>query len=71
MSTLWKIIVILSLSLNLVCFGAIARLGEKLVEAQSENLSLFGKLSSDQQSLRREVGERSVDRQTPIGGSRP
>ncbi|HEY7697062.1 MAG TPA: hypothetical protein VIE88_01535 [Vicinamibacteria bacterium] len=69
MSTLWKIVVILSLSLNLVCFGAIAQLGERIVEAQAENLSLFQKLSSDQQSLRREVNQKEVGARTGRPGS--
>jgi hypothetical protein len=53
----WKLFVLLSLSLNLVCLVSIARFGERLVEAQAENLILFQKLSSDQQSLRREVNQ--------------
>ena len=69
MSTLWKIVVILSFSLNLVCFGAIAQLGERLVEAQAENLSLFQKLSADQQSLRREVNQKGLGVQTGSPGS--
>jgi hypothetical protein len=46
---------ILSLTLNLVCFATIATIGERLVEAEAENLSLFRKLSIDPQSLRREL----------------
>jgi len=57
MSTMWKVGLLLSLTLNLVCFAAIAGIGERLVEAQRENLSLFQKLSVDQQSLRRELNQ--------------
>jgi hypothetical protein len=57
MTTKWKAFVLLSLALNLVCFVVIAGVGERLVEAQEENLSLFIKLSSDQQSLRRELNQ--------------
>jgi len=49
--------IILSLTLNLVCFAAIATIGERLVEAQAKNLGLFQKLSVDQQSLRRELNQ--------------
>jgi hypothetical protein len=55
MTNIWKLFVLLSLSLNVVCFTAIARIADDLVEAQAENLILFQKLSSDQQSLRRQV----------------
>jgi hypothetical protein len=54
MTTKWKVVVLFSLMLNLVCFVIIANQGESLVEAQLENLRLFSKLSADQQSLRRE-----------------
>lgn len=55
MSTMWKIVVVLSLLLNLVCFAEIASIGERLVDAQLENLDLFQKLSADQQTLRRQL----------------
>jgi hypothetical protein len=68
MTTKWKIFVLLSLTLNLVCFATIASLGELLVQAQAENLSLFHKLSVDQQSLRRELNQAAA--QFNGGGSR-
>lgn len=55
MTKKWKAVVLVSLSLNLVCFLVIADVGERLVDAQLENLSLFMKLSSDQQALRRDL----------------
>jgi len=55
MTTKWKVFVLLSLTLNLVCFATLASIGEQLVEAQAENLNLFQKLSYDQQSLRRQL----------------
>lgn len=57
MTTKWKAFVLLSLTLNLVCFLVIVGIGERLVKAQKENLSLFQKLSSDQQLLRREFNQ--------------
>lgn len=54
MSKKWKAFILLSLSLNLVCFVSIASLSRSFVDAQLENLGLFLKLSADQQSLRRE-----------------
>ena len=57
MTTMWKVFVLLSLSLNLVCFATIASIGERMVEAQAENLNFFQKLSFDQQSLRRELNQ--------------
>jgi hypothetical protein len=68
MTMMWKIFVLLSITLNLVCFATIAGIGERLVEAQAENLSLFQKLSSDQQSLRRELNQAAA--QFSDGGSR-
>jgi hypothetical protein len=55
MTKRWKAVVLVSLSLNLVCFLVIADVGERLVNAQLENLSLFMKLSADQQALRRDL----------------
>jgi hypothetical protein len=57
MSRVWKATVILSVALNLVCFVAIAKMSGALVAAESENLSLFQKLSRDQQALRRQLNE--------------
>jgi hypothetical protein len=59
MTMKWKLFVLLSLLLNLVSLISITRVGERLVEAQVENLALFQKLSSDQQSLRRQVNQGS------------
>jgi hypothetical protein len=55
MTKKWKAVILVSLSLNLVCFLVIADVGERLVDAQLENLSLFMKLSADQQALRRDL----------------
>lgn len=55
MTKKWKAVVLFSLSLNLVCLVVVVDLGNKLVDAQLENLNLFLKLSSDQQALRREL----------------
>ncbi len=68
MTTKWKVFVLLSLSLNLVCFATIASIGEQLVEAQAENLNFFQKLSFDQQSLRRELNQAAAQFN---GGSQP
>lgn len=55
MSKTWKVVVMLSLSLNLVCLVVISRMTEVFVDAQQENLGLFMQLSDDQQALRREL----------------
>ncbi len=55
MSKTWKATVVLSVALNLVCFVAIAVMTGALLDAQGKNVSLFQKLSGDQQSLRREL----------------
>ena len=55
MSKAWKIVIVLSLSLNLVCLVVISRMTEVFVDAQQENLGLFMQLSGDQQALRREL----------------
>jgi hypothetical protein len=55
MTKKWKAVVLFSLVLNLVCFLIIADVGERLVDAQLENLNLFLKLSADQQALRRDL----------------
>lgn len=55
MTKKWKAVVLLSLSLNLGCFVVVVDIGQRLVDAQLENLNLFLKLSSDQQALRREL----------------
>jgi hypothetical protein len=51
----WKVVVLLSLSLNLVCIVVITRMAEVFVDAQRENVGLFLQLSGDQQALRREL----------------
>ena len=57
MSNVWKATVVFSVALNLVCLAAIAVMADALVDAQLENVSLFQKLSVDQQALRRQVNE--------------
>ena len=57
MNWVWKVLIVVSLSLNLISLAVHVRFMREMVEGFSEQLSFSSSISQQQQQLRRKVNQ--------------